>query len=205
MPISTFYNLPEDKKDKLLRSAIKEFTRVSYNEVSINQIVKDAGISRGSFYQYFKDKSDLLVFILQDFLVSLHECALTSLENSNGDIFTMFADLYDCLSVECLQDDHYQFFRNLFTSMRANNEELKQVPCDMNVPDFDPIFFKEHFNRDTLVYTEDEDILLLQSLLFNLTKSSVIKLILQPKDRERIRNDLNRTLMMIKTGCEKPR
>lgn len=79
------------------------------------------------------------------------------------------------------------------------------MPCDMNVPDFDPIFFKEHFNRDTLVYTEDEDVLLLQSLLFNLTKSSVIKLILQPKDRERIRNDLNRTLMMIKTGCEKPR
>lgn len=204
MPTSTFYNLPEDKKAKLLSSAVKEFTRVSYNEVSINQIVKDAGISRGSFYQYFKDKGDLLVFILQDFLVSLHTCAINSLNNSNGDIFIMFADLYDCLANECLKDDHYRFFRNLFTSMRANNDELKKTPDDSCIPDFDPDMFIHFFNRDSLVYKEDDDLLLLQSLLFNLTKSSVIKLILQPENKDKIRSDLNRTLLMIKTGCVKP-
>lgn len=204
MPTTTFYNLPEDKKAKLLSSAIKEFTRVSYNEVSINQIVKDAGISRGSFYQYFKDKGDLLIYILQDFLVSLHTCAMNSLNNSNGDIFTMFSDLYDCLSAECLKDDHYRFFRNLFTSMRANNDELKRTPSDACIPDFDPDMFIHSFNRESLVYKEDDDLLLLQSLLFNLTKSSVIKLILQPENKDKIRSDLNRTLLMIKTGCVKP-
>lgn len=204
MPTSTFYNLPEDKKIKLLSSAMKEFTRVSYNEVSINQIVKDAGISRGSFYQYFKDKGDLLVFILQDFLISLHTCAINSLNNSHGDIFHMFADLYDCLSAECLKDDHYQFFRNLFTSMRANNDELKKVPTETCAPNFDSDMYMEYFNRESLVYKQDEDVLLLQSLLFNLTKSAVIKLILQPENKDKIRSDLNRTLMMIKTGCVKP-
>lgn len=204
MPTSTFYNLPEDKKIKLLRSAKKEFTRVSYNEVSINQIVKDAGISRGSFYQYFVDKSDLLVFILQDFLISLHQTVMVSLEKSDGDIFTMFADLYDCLSIECLKDEQYQFFRNLFTSMRANNEELKRVPCDTCLPQYDPHLFNKYFKRETLVYPNDEDVMRLQSLLFNVTKASVIKLILSPEDKEQIRNDLNRTLLMIKTGCEKP-
>lgn len=204
MPTTTFYNLPEDKKAKLLSSAIKEFTRVSYNEVSINQIVKDAGISRGSFYQYFKDKGDLLIYILQDFLVSLHTCAMNSLNNSNGDIFTMFADVYDCLSAECLKDNHYQFFRNLFTSMRANNDELKRTPSDACIPNFDSDMFIQSFNCNSLVYKEDDDLLLLQSLLFNLTKSSVIKLILQPENKDKIRGDLNRTFLMIKTGCVKP-
>ena len=204
MPTSTFYNLPEDKKNKLLNSAVKEFSRVSYNEVSINQIVKDAGISRESFYQYFKDKSDLLAFILQDFLVSLHACAMNSLNNNHGDIFVMFADLYDCLSAECLKDDRYQFFHNLFVSMTANNDELKKVPNEAYVPDFDPNMFIDTFNRDSLVYNQDDEILLLQSLLFNLTKASAIKLILQPENKDKIRSELNKMFLMIQTGCVKP-
>ncbi|MBQ8851194.1 MAG: helix-turn-helix transcriptional regulator, partial [Oscillibacter sp.] len=61
----TFLRLPEEKKNRFLSAAWAEFTRVRFADTSINQIVRRAGIARGSFYQYFKDKEDLLRYMLE--------------------------------------------------------------------------------------------------------------------------------------------
>ena len=52
-------NLPAEKQEKLLEAATREFSHRPFNEASINQIIKEAGIPRGSFYMYFQDKEDL--------------------------------------------------------------------------------------------------------------------------------------------------
>ena len=44
-------------------AAIREFSRVPLDKVSINKIVKYADISRGSFYTYFQDKEDVFQYI----------------------------------------------------------------------------------------------------------------------------------------------
>ena len=48
------------KKDKIIKAAKKEFARVPFEQTSIKNIVEDADIARGSFYQYFESKEDLL-------------------------------------------------------------------------------------------------------------------------------------------------
>jgi len=53
MPTNTFFHLPEEKQQRLLDAAQIEFSRHSLQEASIANIVKLAGIPRGSFYQYF--------------------------------------------------------------------------------------------------------------------------------------------------------
>jgi len=58
-----FEKLSDDKKERILTAAREEFARVPYEEASINQIIKNAGISRGSFYTYFEDKNDLLQYV----------------------------------------------------------------------------------------------------------------------------------------------
>lgn len=65
MPTKTFFNLPPPKREKLLRAAVGEFARKPYGEVSINRVIQAAGIPRGSFYQYFSDKTDLFRHVLQ--------------------------------------------------------------------------------------------------------------------------------------------
>ena len=50
MPRSTFCRLAPEKQERLLEAATREFSRRSFAEASINQIIKDAGIPRGSFY-----------------------------------------------------------------------------------------------------------------------------------------------------------
>ena len=60
MPKETFLKLPEEKKNKIIKAAKKEFERAPFEQTSIKNIVEDADIARGSFYQYFESKEDLL-------------------------------------------------------------------------------------------------------------------------------------------------
>ncbi|MGM0445781.1 MAG: TetR/AcrR family transcriptional regulator, partial [Bacillota bacterium] len=65
MPSKTFFNLSEEKKNKIIEAALKEFSLNDYNSASTNNIVKDAGISKGSMYQYFDNKKDLYLYLLE--------------------------------------------------------------------------------------------------------------------------------------------
>jgi len=64
MPKNTFENLREDKKLRIFESAVNEFSLNTFTDASINQIIKEAKISRGSFYQYFEDKEDLFRYVI---------------------------------------------------------------------------------------------------------------------------------------------
>ncbi|KXL52202.1 fatty acid metabolism regulator protein [Anaerotignum neopropionicum] len=63
MPKRTFFNLPDEKKDKIYEAAIHEFSQNHYGKITIDKIVKKAEIPKGSFYQYFQNKNDLYVYL----------------------------------------------------------------------------------------------------------------------------------------------
>ena len=65
MPLQTFLNLPEDKRQKIIDCAVDEFAQYDYQSASVSRMVTQAGISKGSLYQYFTDKSDLYHYILE--------------------------------------------------------------------------------------------------------------------------------------------
>jgi TetR/AcrR family transcriptional regulator len=65
MPKQTFFNLPEEKRRLILDLAIEEFAERDYNRASISNIVARAGIAKGSLYQYFEDKRDLYLYLIQ--------------------------------------------------------------------------------------------------------------------------------------------
>lgn len=47
------------KKESLLNTAFSLFTSKGFQKTSISDIVKDAGVAKGTFYLYFTDKYDL--------------------------------------------------------------------------------------------------------------------------------------------------
>ena len=60
----TFRRLPPDKKSRLYRTAIKLFGEFGYDGLAIDQLCGEAGISKGSFFQYFPSKTHLLEFVI---------------------------------------------------------------------------------------------------------------------------------------------
>ncbi len=64
MPKQTFFNLPTEKRETILDAAVEEFAEYGLENASTNRIVKNSGIAKGSFYQYFEDKQDVFMYIL---------------------------------------------------------------------------------------------------------------------------------------------
>ena len=54
-----------EKKEELLEAALNEFSSKNYDDASLNNIIKNAGISKGTFYYHFKDKQELYIYLLK--------------------------------------------------------------------------------------------------------------------------------------------
>jgi len=87
--------LPEEKQRRLIRACWSEVSRVRFSEISISRIIAAAHIPRGSFYQYFEDKDDLVRYLLGD----MREYFITQLRNTlveaGGDLFELPMVAYD--------------------------------------------------------------------------------------------------------------
>ncbi|HET9907289.1 MAG TPA: TetR/AcrR family transcriptional regulator [Anaerolineales bacterium] len=64
MPKQTFFNLPLEKRETIMNAAVEEFAEYGLENASTNRIVKNSGIAKGSFYQYFEDKQDVFMHML---------------------------------------------------------------------------------------------------------------------------------------------
>ena len=97
MPTSTFFRLPEEKRLRLMDACWEECTRVRFTDVSINRIIAAAHIPRGSFYQYFTDKEDMIRYLLKGvreyFIQSLRDI----LHTHEGDLLSLPLGAFDRL------------------------------------------------------------------------------------------------------------
>lgn len=64
MPNKTFDNLPDEKKEAVIEAALKEFTVHDFDSASLNDIITEIGIAKGSFYRYFNNKKDLYDYLI---------------------------------------------------------------------------------------------------------------------------------------------
>ena len=64
MAKKTFLNLNAEKREQFLKVAFREFAEHDYHSASISRIVAKLGIAKGSLYQYFEDKQDLYIYLL---------------------------------------------------------------------------------------------------------------------------------------------
>lgn len=97
MPNPTFFNLPEAKRQRLMDAVWQEFTTASYMDASINKIIQTAGISRGSFYQYFSGKQDVFCYILQILMETGGAMFQAQLTAHSNDLFAAIQGMYDLL------------------------------------------------------------------------------------------------------------
>ena len=97
MPTNTFFNLPEEKRKKLIAAALEEFSTVPFSDASINKIIRRAGIPRGSFYMYFEDKQELFLYLIRSFVEQAVGFAVDCIVEAKGDVFAGFLLVYDRL------------------------------------------------------------------------------------------------------------
>lgn len=117
LPTQTFFNLPDQKKERLIAGAMKEFTERSLNEASISNIVKNAEISRGSFYQYFEDKKDLYFYLIGKFKYNYHRLMVNSFKEANGDFYEGYRIFAEKYIQYIMGSEKLGFFENMYLHM----------------------------------------------------------------------------------------
>ena len=97
MPTSTFFNLRPEKQERLLTAAAREFAAQPFHEASINSMIRAAGIPRGSFYMYFRDKEELFQYLVRESTEPLLLAFRELLTRSGGDLFDAIPGLCEYL------------------------------------------------------------------------------------------------------------
>jgi len=95
MPKKTFLNISKEKKEKITKVAIEEFAKYTYLNASINRIVENSEIAKGSFYQYFEDKKDMYEYILEVAWKKKNEVLSDVLKKTNTTgFFNLLREIY---------------------------------------------------------------------------------------------------------------
>ena len=63
MPTPTWNRLPAARRDAIVAAAEAEFAENGFSRGSLNVIAREAGVAKGSLFQYFTDKLDLFAYL----------------------------------------------------------------------------------------------------------------------------------------------
>ncbi|MFC3041109.1 TetR/AcrR family transcriptional regulator [Virgibacillus xinjiangensis] len=158
MPKPTFFNLPEEKRQKLVHAAEEEFSRVPLFEASISNIVKAAGIPRGSFYQYFEDKEDIFFFLLNEQAEKRKESLISMLKKYDGDIFKAVTEIYRKFLYELPDEEERNFLKNAFLNVTHKIEDAFTTMFSGTQSNEQIEEIKRLINRDILNISEEKEL-----------------------------------------------
>ena len=202
MASERFRNLPEEKKQRIIAAARDGLSRVPYDEVSINRIVKEAGIARGSFYEYFADKDDMIEYLMGDYCRRMERMFGAMFQAGRLDIFDAAREAVACTVEFSREEGREALCRNLFSCMRMNRRfsfeqmmDTERALVTTGLPEID----RERF-RDA----SDEAVSLLLDTLVVLARNTIARIFTDPENREQYLAQLDRRLVIIKHGALLP-
>lgn len=70
-----------EKKNKIINAGYELFAEVGYYETNTAEIAKRAGVSTGIVYGYFKDKKDILMYVLDIYINSVFDRIMNVFNN----------------------------------------------------------------------------------------------------------------------------
>ena len=199
MPSDTFLRLNDEKKKKLIDASFKEFSLYNFNDVSINRIIKEAGISRGSFYMYFEDKKDLYFYLLEQHLEILINNMKNDLIKNKGDLFKMFEENIK-ESYNSFKNNNINFFKKSLENVTIMEESKKTFGFR------DKRLLRElipNINLELLNDNAKKHIEVIFAINMHLLMVTLIKLLKSDSLDEEILKDYYEQLDILKYGCVK--
>ena len=173
MPKETFIKLSNEKQQKVLDAAKKEFARVPIENVSIKNIVEDADIARGSFYQYFESKEDLLVYLLKEKAEQVSNKVKEKFQETDGDLFETYIFLYDMAIENFMKKEDEDLYKQIFINIKSSDESIFDLM--KNTKPKDVIKYCDLLNTKNLKIENQQDFMVICEMLNAITRKSIIK------------------------------
>ena len=139
---SKFLNLQQEKQERILNAAMKEFAQKGFDNASTNEIIKDAKISKGLLFYYFKNKKSLFLF-LYDYCINLYINVFY--KKINMDETDIFIKLRQCtlIKLELLKRyaDIFIFIEVAYRDKSKNiKNDLQRINKELTTSNYNKIF-----------------------------------------------------------------
>jgi len=133
VPKDNFFKLDQEKRDRIINAAYDEFItyKSNYKKASIKRIVKEADISIGSFYEYFDDKDDLFLFLINNIADKKQKYVFNEKDNIK-DIFLKILKISEDNSI---LDDREKELLDVLSS-NDNDDLIKKFYFDYALANF---------------------------------------------------------------------
>lgn len=157
----TFENLSEEKKLRIINSAIEEFANKGYKRATVDNIVSKAGISKGSIFQYFKNKERLYLYICDYQIKIITDEVFKQKENNENDFFKLYKQAAR-VKFEILKKNPYifKFFKTLYSDdSQVAQKWLENILKNKNqlvlnfIGDYDKSKFRDDLDIDMAIKT----------------------------------------------------
>ena len=151
----TFLKLSDVKRLNILNAAAGIFARDGYHNASIAEICKNAGISNGALYKYFRNKEDLFLAIIDhgiDLVGGLYSqfetfgpvfetlekifAGIKKMAREQGFIISIYLDLGTCALnrfAEIKSDTLEKVGRDFLTELLTNAASRGEIPRDLDI------------------------------------------------------------------------
>ena len=194
MPKETFYRLPDEKRERIMAAAEREFLENSFEAASINRIIKEAAIPRGSFYQYFEDKKDIFLYIVSTHKIEAFGFVDSFIKDSDGDVFSFMRKAIDfMISAECSEmvEGMKRIFSQPWVFDMIVSDTMKGKQEEANTPK--GIMFK-YIDKNQLNVENDDELIALINIFASISLGLFFKIFIMGKnmeiDKEKIRKNI---------------
>lgn len=204
IPTQTFINLSEEKKKRIVNAAVKEFSTRRFTEAKLSNIIKEAKIPRGSFYQYFIDKMDLYKHIFDIIAARKIEYMTEELKNPhNLAFFDLFRELYSVGLQFAIENPDYVKISSL---MFAQKDFVYKEIFGDNI-DYAISFYKEMIVRDQEQGRMDPNIDpdVLAKLVINMTMNVTLEALGESNqlDSEVYKQNIEKVIYIFEKGIKR--
>lgn len=151
-------NVNPDKKERIINSAMKEFSLNTFQKASTNTIVKEAGISKGLLFHYFGNKETVYRYLEYFVFKVMTESIIDELNWNQKDIFLRLKEI-TLIKFKVFQDYPYlaDFSLNVFKDKTI--EDIMDINPDFPLELYSKIYthnidyslFKKEIDKDKAI------------------------------------------------------
>ncbi|SES87221.1 TetR/AcrR family transcriptional regulator [Anaerobranca gottschalkii] len=120
--LEKFHSLDEEKRTRIINAGLKEFGLNGYKNARTDNIVQEAGISKGLLFHYFGTKKKFFEFLL-DYAIKISEELLEKI-NLDADVFVRLRE-NTLMKMELLKKNP-DLFNFLITISEKDEEDIKR-------------------------------------------------------------------------------
>ncbi len=121
-----FSELSLEKQERILNAAINEFAENGFEKASTNTIVMGAGISKGSLFNYFKNKKEMYLFLIRH-TTKIMERVYDAIDWNKTDLFVRLKEIKQ-IKLKIMQESPKVF--DFLTSVMKETSPLVKAEVD---------------------------------------------------------------------------